>query len=187
LQSNNLVRARPGRIRNFLTHRQRYFALVSIVTLFAWGNIALADSETERDADTVLVVSGNISAESGDSIAFDMKALQNLPTTTITTDNPWIKEPAEFVGVRINVLLASAGAQSTEIEARAANEYKFKITDVDFDKYPIIVAYKKNDKPMEFRDLGPLWIIFPFDDYPELLTSRNKAASVWQLTDIEVL
>jgi len=146
----------------------------------------LADTGLVRAADTVLVVSGNTSAESSQGIVFDMAALQNLPSTKITTSNPWIKGAAEFTGVRISALLESVGAQTNDIEARAANEYKFKLTGIDFDKYPIIIAYLKDGNPMEFRELGPLWIIFPFDDFPELLTSKNKAASVWQLTDIEL-
>ena len=177
------------KFRHFLAQAQGFakFAVAPIFALFVWGNSALADTGLVRAADTVLVVSGNTSAESSQGIVFDMAALQNLPSTKITTSNPWIKGAAEFTGVRISALLESVGAQTNDIEARAANEYKFKLTGIDFDKYPIIIAYLKDGNPMEFRELGPLWIIFPFDDFPELLTSKNKAASVWQLTDIEVL
>lgn len=183
-----LSKIRSTNTRNFAKRHLIKFAVLATFTLFAHSGASASDTTTERDANTVLIVGGNISAESGgDNIEFDMAALQALPSTVITTDNPWIDAPAEFTGVRISVLLESVGAQSTSIEARAANEYKFKLTMIDFEKYPIIVAYMRDGKAMEYRDLGPLWIIFPFDDFPELLTNRNKAASVWQLTDIEVL
>jgi len=54
------------------------------------------------------------------------------------------------------------------------------------DRHPVIVAYKKNDEYMSLRQLGPLWVIFPFDDFPELQTEENRAASIWQLTHMEL-
>jgi hypothetical protein len=193
LNNKDLFNHHIENIRHFVSqcciaHRLLLITLVSIFSLSSYSNIALANNDLERDPNTVLMVSGNISAESGDeNLVFDMAALRDLPSTVITTNNPWVQGQVEFTGVRISDLLDNVGAQSNEMEARAANEYKFRLTGIDFDKYPVIVAYMKDGEPMAFRDLGPLWIIFPFDDYPELLTDKNKAASVWQLTDIEVL
>jgi hypothetical protein len=175
-------------VRGFTAIRTIKIALAALFCLSIYGNTALSNADLERQPNTLLVISGNLDSESVDNkIAFDMNSLLDLPATEVTTNNRWLPGPVKFTGIRISDLLNSVGAQSNEIEARAANEYKFRLTNIDFDKYPIIVAYMKDGKPMSVRELGPLWIIFPFDDFPELLNDRNEAASVWQLTDIEIL
>ena len=40
---------------------------------------------------------------------------------------------------------------------------------------------------MRVRDKGPLWIVFPWSEHPELVTERIRTWAVWQLTRLEVL
>ena len=86
----------------------------------------------------------------------------------------------------MDVLLEQAGARSTELVLEALDEYSVEISDDPFEDYPIIVAYKLNGKYMSVRDLGPLWLMYPFDDYPELNTELSRSHCVWQLTRITV-
>jgi len=143
-------------------------------------------TSTMLDA-VVLKVHGNIEGQKNDVIELDLASLTKLKPTLFTTDQPWTNEPKEYTGVRINTLLKHIGASSSEFIAIASNEYQFTLSNIDFEKYPIIVAYKIDDEYLDARQLGPLLIVFPFNDHPELLTERNKAASVWQLTEIRVL
>ena len=66
------------------------------------------------------------------------------------------------------------------------DKYWNDLTDMDFEKIPGVIAYKINDKYMRVRDLGPLWLMFPFDDFPETDNEKYKTASVWQLIGIDV-
>jgi len=135
----------------------------------------------------VLSVQGNIEGQKNSVVELDLASLTKLKAVTFTTDQPWTNEPLEYTGVRINTLLQHIGANSDEFIAMASNDYQFTLSDIDFDKYPIIVAYQIDGEYVDARQLGPLLIVFPFNDHPELLTERNKAASVWQLTEMRIL
>jgi len=167
----------------------RIFALLlSACAIFGPSIVNAAKTNLQS---IVLSVHGNIEFEKSedgktDAIELDLASLTNLESTTFTTSQPWTDAPKEYTGVRINTLLNHIGADSTTFEALASNEYKFLLSDINFEKYPIIIAYKIDGKFLDARTLGPLLIVFPFDDYPELLNEKNKAASVWQLTEIRV-
>ncbi|MEM7257001.1 MAG: oxidoreductase [Pseudomonadota bacterium] len=148
---------------------------------------ALSDQLPAPTGRVLLTISGNIEhTNDGDTIKMDLAMLESLEATSITTDSPWTDEPTKFTGVRISHLLEYIGANSNEFRASAIDKYWNDLLDMDFESVPAIIAYKKNDKYMRIRDLGPLWIMFPFDQFPELLTEKYKTASVWQLIGIEV-
>lgn len=135
----------------------------------------------------ILTVSGNIrNVNVGDRAEFDLAMLEALPQTTIATHTPWTDGLVEFTGVRIDRLLQEVGAITESFTAIALDDYWYELTDVDFARYPIVLAHKKNGQNISLRNLGPLWIMFPFDDHPDLVTERHKAASVWQLREIVV-
>lgn len=135
----------------------------------------------------LLVISGNLSnANVGDEVHLDLPLLESLPVTEFTTGTPWHDSPQHFVGVRLNDLLQAIGSESDEIIATGLDDYHFTITDMDLDYYPVLIAYRQNGETISVRNLGPLRIIMPFDDYPELQTSLNESRSVWQLVKLEL-
>ncbi|NND91954.1 MAG: hypothetical protein HKN42_13930 [Granulosicoccus sp.] len=139
------------------------------------------------DGEVLLTISGNIGLSNSENGAeFDLAMLEQLGAESITTRTPWTDGPTLFTGVRLNVLLDAVMARSHSFRALAIDDYWFDFNDIDIEKYPIIVSYKQNDSLMTARNLGPLWIMFPFDDYPELLSEVNKAACVWQLNSLVV-
>ncbi len=135
----------------------------------------------------LLTITGNIeNTNAPASVELDIEMLEQLENTSFVTRTPWTEGPTKFTGVRINHLLEFVGAKSSHFRANAIDKYWNDLTDMDFDKIPAIVAYKINDKYMRVRDLGPLWLIFPFDDFPETDNEKHKTASVWQLIEITV-
>ncbi len=145
------------------------------------GSLMAAELATPK-GEILLTISGNIEHSNNKDVAeFDLVMLEELEQTTIVTETPWTEAVASFTGVRLSVLLNSVGAGSSSFRAIAFDNYWYDISDVDFEKYPVIVAYKQDDAYLNARSLGPLWIIFPFDEYPQLLTETNKASCVWHL------
>lgn len=142
--------------------------------------------------DVILTISGNIqvsNAQNGDGervAQFDLKLLESLESETIKTSNPWIEGEVVYQGVRMSELLSLVGAGSGNFTADASDDYTIEVSGVAFEKYPIILAYKQDGEYMGVRELGPLWIIFPFSDYPELDTEYNRSVSVWQLLRMDV-
>jgi len=157
-----------------------------LIALLVVGS-ALADELGTPKGAILLTISGNITVANSDRGAeFDLEMLEQLGATSITTNTPWTDAATTFEGVRLSVLLNAVGAQSSAFRAVALDNYWYDAEDIDIEKYPVILAYKRDRQYMSARNLGPLWIMFPYDDFPELLTESNKAASVWQLKSLVV-
>lgn len=171
------------------TENKHNFCRMSIFLLFAifTTHASFANNHPEG----TILVHGNIETtvegQKAKQIEVNLETLSALEATTFTTSAPWTDKPTEYTGVRVSTFLDSIGALSTTFKAIAGNEYQYLLSDIDFDKYPIIIAYQKDGEILNARTLGPFLIMFPFDDFPELLNEKNKAASVWQLTELEIL
>jgi hypothetical protein len=147
-----------------------------------------ADTLPPPTGEVLLTITGELENPNvGSEVHLDLAALQSLPVTEFTTNTPWSDGVQQFEGVRVDVLLNAAGAQGTGFVAVGLDDYKFTVSGIDFDRYPVIVAYRHNGEPISVRNLGPLRIVMPFDDYPELLTPKNESSCVWQLVRMELL
>lgn len=169
----------------------RILGAAAILTVLALKNAHALEPAT---GEVLLVINGNIeksnATRNNEPVAeFDREMLESYGLTTLTTSTPWTGEAInEFGGIRMNTLLETLGVDSnfTSLRATAADDYWFELTEIDYEKYPIIVAFSKNGEAMSVRELGPLWIMFPWDEYPELMNEKSKASSVWQLIELTV-
>ena len=135
----------------------------------------------------VLSITGNIQFKNaGDRADFDMNMLAALPQHSFTTNNPWYKDPKKFTGPLLRDVLAAAGAQGTTLKAVALNKFKVMIPVADAQKFPMVLASLMNDMPMPLREKGPLFIVYPFDSYPDLHTAQYYNRSAWQLRNIDI-
>jgi hypothetical protein len=118
---------------------------------------------------------------------FDMAMLEGLPQRSITTRTPWYDGPRKFTGPLLRDVLQAVGAKGTGLRAIALNDYKVDIPFEDALKFDVVMARLLDDKPMPVRDKGPLFIIYPFDDKPELRVPQYFARCAWQLRTIEIV
>ncbi len=143
---------------------------------------------SNTDDSVVLVVSGKHGVETQqEPLEITFSQLKGLPSETITTSTPWTEGIVTWEGVRVSTLMAYLKTPSMRFKASALDGYEIMFEGVDIEKYPIIIAYKKDGEYMSVRKLGPLWIMFPFDDYKELSPAKFRNLAVWQLTSIEIL
>jgi len=166
----------------------RYWQLaLFLISAMLFAFPAMATELEKPTGEILLTVSGNIDRQNHpDGVVFDLQMLEAMPVTSFETNTPWTKGLTKFTGVRLNHFLKVAGAKSQTMKMIAEDGYIYELnTEID-DKYPVIIAYKKNDEYMSLRQLGPLWVMFPFDDFPELVTEQYRAASVWQLKQLEL-
>jgi len=135
----------------------------------------------------LLTLTGNLQQRNTpEGLALDLAALEKLPSLSFSTRTPWYPQPRKFTGVRLRDLLAAAGARGTVVRAVALNDYRVDIPIDDVSGTDAMVAWLLDDKPMSVRDKGPLIIIYPFDDRPELRTAIHYGRAVWQLRSIEI-
>lgn len=166
---------------------------VQITLLCAWSALVSADQLPEPTGPVILTISGDIEHANSRSehqeplIEFDLPMLEALNDTRFSTATPWTEGQPVWEGISIEKLLEFAGARSQHLKIHALDDYAVTIDDFDFGEYPVVLANRQNGKHMSIRNLGPLWIMFPFDNYPELLTEVNKSRAVWQVFRIEVL
>ena len=136
----------------------------------------------------VLTVGGRVrNTNDGRRAHFDMPMLEGLPQHSTVTRTPWFAQARRFTGPLLRDVLAAAGAQGTLLRLVALNDYQVDMPYDDAQRHDVIVARLLDDKPMAVRDLGPLFIIYPFDARPELRSAVYYSRSAWQLRTIEVL
>lgn len=135
----------------------------------------------------VLTVSGRIgNANAGQAADFDMEMLEALGRKTLRTSTPWTDGTQVFRGVLVSDVLAAAGATGDTVRAIALNDYSYTIEVSDFLDFPVLIATDMNGERLRIRDKGPLWIVYPRDDYAELRSKDIDYRMVWQLRELVV-
>ena len=146
-----------------------------------------AQSLSAPEGSPILHVSGNIQNTNEQGVAvLDLAMLERIGVTRIQTSTPWTEGRPVFEGVLMRDLLAELGAEGDSVVAVALNDYRVEIPTSDFTQYPVILAYKMDGKRLRVRDKGPLWIIYPQDDYSELNTKQGHGRWAWQIKDLVI-
>ncbi|HDR9508574.1 oxidoreductase [Burkholderia cepacia] len=134
-------------------------------------------------------VDGNIdksNQQGKTAYVFSEQALMALPQHTIVTSTSWTPK-ATFTGPRLSDVLKAVGAHGTQIEFHCIDEYTFTIPVSDADRYGVILARTMNGKVLGNDNYGPLWIMYPRDQYPdELKTPLGEAKFAWQIIGLTV-
>lgn len=135
----------------------------------------------------VLTISGNIGVTNkSDTAQFDMKMLRAFPSKTIKTETPWTDGVVTFKGILARDLLKAIKAKGKQIHAQATDEYTVTIPIEDFDRHDVIFAYMRDGEMLPTDEQGPLWVIYPWSEKPELNIEQYHSRSIWQLVRIEV-
>lgn len=143
---------------------------------------------SKPSAAVVLTVKGKgVNVNDAGAAQFDMAMLERMPQRSTTTKTPWYEGPKKFTGPLLRDVLAAAGAKGTTLRAVALNDYKVDIPFDDAQKFDVVMARLLDDKPMPVREKGPLFIIYPFDEKPELRVPQYFSRCAWQLRTLEVL
>jgi hypothetical protein len=154
--------------------------------------LALAGAAAEtlpQPADRpILEIKGKIAVTNTDdgSAVFDREMLERLGVTKVQTSTPWTDGRPVFEGVLMRELLKRVGATGETVTVVALNNYKVTLPLADFEQYPIILAYKMDGQILKVRDKGPLWIIYPQDEFAELRDKSVHRKWIWQIKEFEV-
>ena len=163
--------------------RTLFLIFATISAVLAPASV-LADSHA-LDAPSgrvVLEVRGSIErTNDGERALFDLAQLEALGMAEIQTESPWTDDLATFQGVPISTLVNHLAASGTQVQFLALDDYTVTIPSSDFDAYQPILATRRDGEPMRIRDRGPIWVIYPWSDYPELQSEEHYAKAIWQV------
>lgn len=168
-----------------LIKKQIVFAALICLSLATncWGEIKIGTPSGR----VILEVAGNIKqTNSAGEAHFDIEMLDSLPQQIILTTTLWTDGVKEFSGPKFLDLLDLVGAQKERLTLIALNDYRIEIPLSDLENYPVILATRQDGKILRVRSKGPIWIVYPWDEFPELRSETYFGRSVWQLRRIVI-
>jgi len=99
---------------------------------------------------------------SAGTVTLTLAQLEALGTTTITVDEPFVKQRLSFTGVPMSAVLARAGIQAgAYVTTRALNDYDYANVASAFTASNALIATRRGDGPVPFDAGGPIRIVFP--------------------------
>lgn len=139
------------------------------------------------DGKIILEVHGALANTNSDSAAvFDMAMLKALPAVQLETSTAVTDGVRRFDGFLMRDLLALVGANGATVTATALNDYVMEFAGDEFHEFDVLVAYAMDGAPLLASDKGPLWIVYPRDQHPQLQDIRYDYRWVWQLTRLDI-
>lgn len=112
---------------------------------------------------------------------FDQTKLLDLPVHAISTSTTWTPK-STFQGPSLADILKTVGAWGSQVEVHTFDDYSYTLPVSDAGRYGVVLAYSMNGKRLTISDFGPLFLIYPRDQYPtELSGSEADSKFVWQI------
>ena len=154
----------------------------SVCTAFAFA-LAFASPLAAQDG-VVLSIDGKV--RQGQPVQLTLDELDQLPQTIIRTATPWHDHVVEFQGVTLSSLMDLVGAEGETAFVLALNEYSAEVPLADFATFEPILATRQDGQVMSVADKGPLFIVYPYDEHPELQAEKFYLRSVWSVSSITI-
>lgn len=113
--------------------------------------------------------------------------IAGLPQTSLSVENEHENGMNEYTGpLAREVLAAVGGSDAAEVALTAINDYSVVVPVSDFLDYPVLFATHMNGVALSPRDKGPIWLMYPLSDYPELQNEVINGRMIWQLVRMEL-
>ena len=117
----------------------------------------------------------------GDAAHFDRAMLAALGDAQIDTTTIWTEGVKRFRGAPIRALFDAVGAEGDSVLALAHGDYRVSIPIAELLRYDVLLALDMDGSPLTTRTKGPVWLIFPRDEYEELQSDATDVLMVWYL------
>ncbi len=157
------------------------------IFLMLFCMVTLAQSLPKPKGPVILTISGQIThRNSPDGAQFDAAMLHALPALAFSTRTQWQSMPMKFSGLALKTVLDAVGAQGSKLHLTALDRYEAMVPVSDVALYNPMLALQANGRALKVRTLGPVLLMYPFDDSPELNTDVYYSRCVWQLQRIVV-
>ncbi|WP_447750745.1 molybdopterin-dependent oxidoreductase [Pseudomonas nicosulfuronedens] len=114
---------------------------------------------------------------------YRLRDLEALPQIERRTMLPNETHVYSWQGVRLSTLLAGLDhGKAQRLRIEALNDYSALIPLSDLGAFDPILAYRRDGQSIGIAERGPLFVIYPMLDRPELRTQVYFNRSVWQVS-----
>lgn len=110
---------------------------------------------------------------------FDLAALEALGMHETRAHYPNWPGESTFEGPLLADVLKAAGAGDGSLRAVALDGYASDIPRADLDRYPVLLALKRDGKYLGLGGRGPAWIVYPREDHAELQAAEDDSGLAW--------
>jgi hypothetical protein len=117
-----------------------------------------------------------------------MEQIQALKQHTIVTANEFTNGPVSYTGPLARDVLEQLALDSVDtVRFTAANDYYIDVPTEELHRYDVVLALEADGQRLSRRDKGPLWLMYPISDNPELAGPVYNARLIWQVVRVESL
>jgi hypothetical protein len=169
----------------------------SVQQLEAWHQEAIAENtrliqaytDASQKRQWSLILEGQ--TKDGKASQFSLEQLKSLASTHVPTREPHQNSTDaifDFQGVLVSTLLEKAGiaANAEEVTFVAFDAYRAPVSVADLRRYPVLLAMQKNGQPIPRAEGGPLYLVFPISQYPELRQKYPNTLWVFYVTNLVI-
>ena len=168
--------------------RRHLLALATGAAVAGLGRPTFAAGLGQPTGKPVLQIGGKIAVHNvGDQAVFDVAMLEALGTRSFKTSTPWTDGVSSWEGVPLSVLMEAVGATGTVIRATALNDYVADMPMAGLAEEGAILAMRRDGELMPVNNKGPLFILYPFDDRPNLQQQSVYMRCAWQIARLDIL
>ncbi|MEO5736138.1 MAG: hypothetical protein ABIQ82_01630, partial [Variovorax sp.] len=131
------------------------------------------------------VVTTATEVTASEAVRFTEAQILALPVSVLVTATDWTPV-SRFEDPLLGDVLRLKAGQAQTLRVYALTDYAITIPVSDLEKYTPILAHTRNGVRVKRSDFGPLFIVYPRDQNPELRASRMSARMAWQVGRIDV-
>ncbi|MGC1394933.1 MAG: molybdopterin-dependent oxidoreductase [Coleofasciculaceae cyanobacterium] len=154
--------------------------------------IVAQQAKTQTPNNWQFVVQGQTATRK--PLILNLSKLEALATTSVWTREPHNTSNSNpntifhFRGIAISKLLQQVGVAPNvrDVTFISHDAYRATISLADLKKYPIIIALKRNNQKISRSDGGPLYLVFPYTQHPQLQQKYPDRFWAFYLTDMVI-
>lgn len=148
-----------------------------------------ADAQCVKDVFLALGGSSPVSSPSG-PLAAEVRPVSEaeilaLPVKLIVTATDWTPV-SRFEGPLLRDVLKLRTSARGNLAVFSLNQYAVTLPMSDLDKFAPILAHTRDGVRLKRSDFGPLFIVYPRDQFKELASPKMAARMAWQVCRIDV-
>ncbi|HKT98741.1 MAG TPA: molybdopterin-dependent oxidoreductase [Paraburkholderia sp.] len=145
--------------------------------------LAASDGSLQLDVNGAVHVTNNAAHT---AYHFSKAALLELPAHSIVTSTTWTPR-STFTGPLLSDVLRTVGAYGSQIEIHTIDDYTCTVPVSDAARYGAVLAYEMNGKRLKVSNFGPLFLIYPRDQFPmELDGAAGDTKFAWQIVSMTI-